>query len=387
GRLSEVDARSDVSSLGATLYEMLAGSPPFEGEVVINIIKKMLTEDAISPRRSNPGLSKDIETICLKCLRKDPEHRYASAMALAEDLARMLEGKPILARPIGRFSRLWRRARRNKAAAIGIAGMVLLALALGLFTLGPGGVSIQSEPPGAAVLLDGRETGWRTPVEGRLLWPPGTYRIALLSDGFDRVEGEVKVSPLATEGAAFTLVKDHGFVKIAVRPPGAAVTFLVDARRVEGASHRCEPVTLPETERANPAPPVKEREEPYSFRCYRLPKGAHGLEMAAKDFETHRAVLFVTPDHVQTLVQDLLRQKGRLMVLSNVKDVSMKAYRKGTSRLKPLVFSIPWRDIPLDAGTWHLEFEKVGYWKSIRIVTIKGGKRPVVVHAHMRKKK
>ena len=74
------------------------------------------------------------------------------------------------------------------------------------------------------------------------------------------------------------------------------------------------------------------------------------------------------------------------MVLSNVKDVSMKAYRKGTSRLKPLVFSIPWRDIPLDAGTWILEFEKEGYWKSFQIVTIKGGKKPVVVHAHMRKK-
>jgi hypothetical protein len=387
GRLSEVDARSDVYALGATLYEMLAGTPPFHGEIVINVIKKMLTEDAISPRRSNPGISKDIETICLKCLEKDPARRYASAMALAEDLARMLDGQPILARPISRLSRLWRRARRNKAAAVGIAGMILLAVALGLILGGPGGVTLHSDPPGAKVFLDGRNTGWTTPVEGHLLWPPGRYRVRMEKDGFDPVEANVRAAPLETRAATLTLVKDHGFVKIAVRPSEVAVTFLVDARRIEGASFQCEPEVLPEGERGNPAPPVQEKEKPYTFFCYRLPKGAHGIELVAEDFETHREVLFVTPDHVRTVIREMDRLKGRLMVLSNVKDVSMKAYRKGTSRMKPLVFSIPWRDIPLEAGRWNLEFEKEGYWKSIRIVTIRGGRKPVVVHAHMRKKR
>ncbi|MHC5079914.1 MAG: serine/threonine-protein kinase [Planctomycetota bacterium] len=94
GRLEAIDARSDVYSLGAALYEMLVGRPPFEGATMINVIRKVIMEEPASPRQWNPSVPRDLETICLKCLEKDPERRYASAEVLGEDLRRFLESEP-----------------------------------------------------------------------------------------------------------------------------------------------------------------------------------------------------------------------------------------------------------------------------------------------------
>jgi hypothetical protein len=322
----------------------------------------------------------------MKCLEKDPARRYTKAMDLAEDLARALEGKPIIARPIGRMARLWRRAKRNKAAAMGVVGMVLLAAALLLFTLGPGGVTITSVPPGANILIDGEPSNWKTPVKERLLWPPGTYRIGISHDGFDPAELEIRIPALRSGTVSFELVKDHGFVKIAVLPPDAEIGLLIGGERAKADAFRCSPDELPEGKGANHAPETQKKEQAYAFHCFRLPKGAHGLEIVRADFETHKAVLFITPDHVQEIVQVLRRETGSLNVMSNVKDVTMKAYLKGRSRMKPLVFSIPWRDITLEAGRWTLEFEKEGYWKTIRIMNIKKGSRRVL-HVSLRKRR
>jgi serine/threonine-protein kinase len=135
GRPDDVDERSDIFALGSTLYEMLAMQPPFEGRDVLAITHKVKFEDPVSPRKRNPLVSRDLETICLKCMEKDPAKRYASAKALEEDLGRYLEGAPILARPVPAWERLLRRVRRNKAltAVIFLVAVLVLGGATGVW--------------------------------------------------------------------------------------------------------------------------------------------------------------------------------------------------------------------------------------------------------------
>ncbi|MBI3725654.1 tetratricopeptide repeat protein, partial [bacterium] len=124
------DERSDVYSLGATLYHVLTGRPPFAGSSDVNLVVAVLTKDPTPPGRVNPRAAGDLETIAMKCLEKEPEKRYESAAALADDLDRHLRGEPISARPLGPLARLARRARRNKAITALLA-LLLLTVAGG----------------------------------------------------------------------------------------------------------------------------------------------------------------------------------------------------------------------------------------------------------------
>jgi serine/threonine protein kinase len=122
---------TDVYALGAILYECLAGQPPFRADSMIDTLMKVATEEPVPPRRLRPDCPRDLETICLKCLEKDPNRRYASAEALAGDLQRYLDDKPIACRPPGRLERLRRGMRRRKELVYLAAG-VLATLCVGL---------------------------------------------------------------------------------------------------------------------------------------------------------------------------------------------------------------------------------------------------------------
>jgi WD40 repeat protein/predicted Ser/Thr protein kinase len=127
---SKVGIATDVYGLGATLYHVLTGRPPFQAASVAATVHQVVQEEPVAPRRLNPSVEPALETIVLKCLSKEPQRRYASAEALADDLGRYRRGEPILARPTGRMERgrLW--CRRNPGKALLLAGLTLALLGL-----------------------------------------------------------------------------------------------------------------------------------------------------------------------------------------------------------------------------------------------------------------
>ncbi|HVT57898.1 MAG TPA: serine/threonine-protein kinase [Thermoanaerobaculia bacterium] len=126
-----LDSRTDVHALGATLYCLLVGRSPYDGGSALEILQKVLASDPEPPRRIDPSLPADLETIVMKCLEKDPARRYDSARALAEDLGRFLDGEPIAARPPSLTYRLAKKTRKHRAvvAAGGVAAAAILVFA------------------------------------------------------------------------------------------------------------------------------------------------------------------------------------------------------------------------------------------------------------------
>ncbi|MHC5538820.1 bifunctional serine/threonine-protein kinase/formylglycine-generating enzyme family protein [Singulisphaera rosea] len=133
GKIKDVGPLADVYALGAILYECLTGRPPFRAESAAATLQQVVTDEPVAPRRLNPSVPRDLETICMKCLNKVSTRRYASAEELANDLERFKAGEPIRARPVGAVERSWKWAQRRPTLAA-LLGVLLFAM-IGLTAL------------------------------------------------------------------------------------------------------------------------------------------------------------------------------------------------------------------------------------------------------------
>lgn len=128
GKTRLVGPPADIYALGAVLYALLTSRAPFVGESKSDTILQVINKEPVSPRVLNPSIARDLETVCLKCLEKEPHKRYGTAQLLADDLTRFLENKPVLARPVSAAERGWRWCRRNPWAATALLLLVILGV-------------------------------------------------------------------------------------------------------------------------------------------------------------------------------------------------------------------------------------------------------------------
>src|SRR5438132_253255 len=126
GKTKEISPAVDIYALGAILYDMLTGRPPFKAASSLETLQQVVLNDPIPPARLQPRVPRDLDTICLKCLQKDPRQRYGSALALADDLRSFLAGEPIRARPVSGLERLARWCRRNPRVAALLAALLVV---------------------------------------------------------------------------------------------------------------------------------------------------------------------------------------------------------------------------------------------------------------------
>jgi serine/threonine protein kinase len=238
GQSKEVGPAADIYALGAILYELLTGRPPFQAATMLDAVRRVLRDEPVPPSRVNVLLPRDLETICLKCLQKEPQRRYASAAALADDLRRFQSGEPILARPVGRLEHLRRWCRQNPALAaiVGLSTVSVILLAVQVATswrassapLGTSAPAVQPVPPDA---------------------PAEPIQIVSL-----RIRSFRGASPLGSLGTVVRATQFEDEVNVQAKLSGPAYCYLIAFNPVPFQPDRAEQLCFPEDATIPPQP-------------------------------------------------------------------------------------------------------------------------------------
>jgi WD40 repeat protein len=184
GKGREVGPAADVYALGAILYECLTGRPPFRAATAVDTLLQVLTAEPVPVRRLQPGVPRDLETVCLKCLERQPQRRYGSAAELADDLRRFLAGEPVRARPVRLPGRLLKWVNRQPLVA-GLAGAVVAAVLAGLGVSAWGWLTAEQARQGEAT-----QRGKAELAEGRALKLAGDEAVARAEEARQRAVAE-----------------------------------------------------------------------------------------------------------------------------------------------------------------------------------------------------
>ncbi|HKB15030.1 MAG TPA: serine/threonine-protein kinase, partial [Planctomycetota bacterium] len=221
-RRMRVDHRTDVYSLGVTLFELLTLRRPFEGTTTQEVLGKIVTKDPPSPRKFNPALPGDVVTIVLKAIEKDPDRRYASAAEFAADLRAFLSFKPIAAKPATPVTRALKFTRRHRTGAASAVALALgLAGAALWWWLQPGFLTVTSPTTGASVFVDDVLRGM-TPSE-KLALAPGPHTLRLVKEDEDLETGVEEIAVLrgTAKEVSRPLSSRKGVLSLESDPAGA----------------------------------------------------------------------------------------------------------------------------------------------------------------------
>lgn len=187
----ELAPTTDIYALGALLYSLLTGRPPFQADNQLDTLIQVREEEPIPPRRLNSAVPRDLETICMKCLQKRPAQRYESAQHVAEDVERWLAGKPILARPIGPHARLAKWVRRKPYVATALCLFVVACITFATYWLTrPAYWDIRVTPDDASVTFDGNPVHLEN-GQNRVRTSQGRHRFTVSRAGYETVEQPV----------------------------------------------------------------------------------------------------------------------------------------------------------------------------------------------------
>ncbi|HXI85126.1 MAG TPA: PQQ-binding-like beta-propeller repeat protein [Verrucomicrobiae bacterium] len=226
GRTSQADARSDIFSMGVTLYEMLTGRPAFGSDNVIQMLQQVIAEDPPRPHKLNRKVHRDIETICLKAMEKVPDRRYQTALEMTDDIDRFLGGEPIEAKPASLLYYAGRRLRKHWKA-LALYAVVLYATIHGVILYlnsRPSALHLSVETPGALVAVDHSALS-DSEIQSGLSLKAGAHEILIENEPlYDPKQISISTKPGESRTMSVALPRRKGSLAITTDPPDIGVT-------------------------------------------------------------------------------------------------------------------------------------------------------------------